>query len=84
MKAEVYKKLQCVRAVLYNTELCSWQKSGEFCNGLDSYDDGFYKNLTQFKCNISPTVPRRYFIIFIYITANNNHYSISIYSQLLL
>ena len=60
LKAAVLKKLQCARAVLYNTEFCSWKKAGEFCNGLDSYDDGFYNNLTQFKCHMNPALPRRY------------------------
>ena len=59
LKASLFKKLQCTRAVLHNTEFCSWQKSKTTCKGINNYDDEFYKNLTQFKCHMNPALPRR-------------------------
>ena len=60
IKASLFKKLQCARAVLHNAEYCSWKKPGATCQGIKHYDDGFYKNLTQFKCHMNPALPRRF------------------------
>eukprot|EP00794_Sanderia_malayensis_P018664 gene18664-20547_t len=57
-KAKLHKKLQCLRSVLHNTEYCSWP-SGQ-CDGLKSYDEGFLKNITKFKCHMRPAIARRY------------------------
>ena len=68
IKAGLFKKLQCARAVLYNAEFCSWHKAEEVCQGLKSYDEGFYKNLTQFKCNMNPVLPRRFDFTYTFFT----------------